>query len=87
MDMKKYASHIKYQAEKSRRRLTSLIAATYKEERNEYNNDNDEIHEPSEKKTRRKKGVMARKTDGGEREILQPQQSSWYQMYVNNLVM
>ena len=88
--MKKYQSYVRYQSDKSRRRITALVASSYEEEQkstNEYNDDLKSVtDELPKKKRRKKKGVMARKNEDGELEVITPQQSSWYQMYVNNVV-
>ena len=80
--MKKYQSYVRYQSDKSRRRITALVASSYEEEHkstNEYNDDLKSItDELPKKKRRKKKGVMARKNEDGELEVITPQQSSWY---------
>ena len=85
LDLKKYQSYVRYQSDKSRRRITALVASSYEEEQkstNEYNDDLKSItDELPKKKRRKKKGVMARKNEDGELEVITPQQSSWYQMY------
>ena len=90
LDLKKYQSYVRYQSDKSRRRITALVASSYEEEQkstNEYNDDLKSItDELPKKKRRKKKGVMARKNEDGELAVITPQQSSWYQMYVNNVV-
>ena len=89
--MEKYQSCVKYQKENSRQRITALVAATYEEETKStkrYNRSFDfNVEEPCAKKTRTKRGVMARKLEGGELEILKPEDSSWYKMYVDNVLM
>mmetsp|Transcript_18952 Transcript_18952/g.32615 ORF Transcript_18952/g.32615 Transcript_18952/m.32615 type:complete len:198 (-) Transcript_18952:120-713(-) len=92
MDMKKYQSYIKYQAELSRRRLAILINSSYDEEKryrarkDATSADDDDTPPPLEKKSRKTRGVMAVKTEGGERRIIEPQESAWWTMYVNNVV-
>ena len=89
--MEKYQTCIRYQAEKSRRRITALVAATYDEEKKSTKGHNkrfdSDVEEPCAKKSRTKRGVMARKSEGGELEILKPEDSSWYKMYVDNVLM
>jgi hypothetical protein len=91
IDMEKYQTCIRYQAEKSRRRITALVAATYDEEKKSTKGHNKrfdfDVEEPCAKKSRTKRGVMARKSKGGELEILKPEDSSWYKMYVDNVLM
>ena len=89
--MEKYQTCIRCQAEKSRWRITALVAATYDEEKKSTKGHNkrfdSDVEEPCAKKSRTKRGVMARKSEGGELEILKPEDSSWYKMYVDNVLM
>ncbi|KAL7544914.1 hypothetical protein ACHAWF_009079 [Thalassiosira exigua] len=93
LDLEKYQSYIQYEAEKSRRRITALVAASYDEEQKckDLSSDNDSNSDddvpPLEKMSRTKRGVMAVKEPGGERYVLQPKDSLWWKIYVNNEVL
>ena len=110
--MNKYQLYVAQQADRSRRRITALVGASYEEDINQNNarsgrrrgcrpgSRRDGVTNaladsstcidgdgPVGKKTRQKRGVMARRSEDGEREIIHPEQSSWYTQYVNNAIM
>ena len=95
-NMNRYAALVLYQQEQSRRRLTSLVAATYKANNSHLEVEahhlgvedvSDDDDEPAPKKKQNIRDVCARRTKEGKRRILQPKESSWYLLYVNNLVL
>ena len=110
--MNKYQLYVAQQADRSRRRITALVGASYEEDINQNNarsgrrrgcrpgSRRDGVTNaladsstcidgdgPVGKKTHQKRGVMARRSEDGEREIIHPEQSSWYTQYVNNAIM
>ncbi|KAL7551041.1 hypothetical protein ACHAWF_014245 [Thalassiosira exigua] len=93
LDLEKYQSYVQYEADKSRRRITALVAASYDEQQkykalssDDESNIDDDVP-PLEKRTRTKRGVMAVKEPGGERYVLKPHDSLWWKIYVNNEVL
>ncbi|KAL7545726.1 hypothetical protein ACHAWF_014021 [Thalassiosira exigua] len=94
MDMNKYQSYILAEADRSRRRITALVAESYDEEQKhkriassfDDEGSSDEVP-PLEKRSRKWHGVMAVKEPGGERKVLSPRQSLWWKIYVNNEVL
>ena len=101
LDLKKYQDFVSYQADKSRRRITALVGASYEEEKKQTKNSkssrrgmqdgaqttfDSDCGELPLKKTRKRRGLIARKTEDGELEILTPQESSWWLMYVDNVL-
>ena len=85
LDLKKYQSYVRYQSDKSRRRITALVASSYEEEQkstNEYNDDLKSItDELPKKKEAQEEGCNGSKERRWRVRGNTPQQSSWYQMY------
>ena len=61
LDLKIYQSYVRYQSDKSRRRIIALVASSHEEEQkstNEYNDDLKSISDELPKKKKRKKRGM-----------------------------
>lgn len=88
IDLLKYQHYMSYESDRSRRRITHLISKSYHKEKKSnkrsYTDDDALESVPPEKKTRRKRAILARRTEDGELEVIGPKQSLWYQMYVDN---
>ena len=88
LDNNKYQLYVQRLAAESNRRLTTLVNDTYIEERKYLDDgeddEEDECGEPKPKKKRAVRGVWMRMTEDGEHEIIKPQQSAWWSMYVDN---
>ena len=89
--MELYQQYVLFQAERSRKRIAALVAISFDAQKDNLSSDSEQDNGsdfiPTEKKTRKKRGVMARRTEGGERQLLQPEDTMWYKLYVDNLLM
>lgn len=87
IDHDKYQQYMQFMQGESNRRIVALVNASYAAEMPGFDGERSEEYDlgtDKPKKRRKKRGVWARRTEDGEREILRPEQSSWHTMYVDN---
>ena len=89
LDIHQFMAYSRSLSDKAQQQTKAIIAQAYYSSdsrfRDDYHNIEDgETVEPPQKKTRRRKYVMARRTEDGELERIKPTESFWYLYYVQN---
>lgn len=86
VDFQKYHAYTAYQSERTRNRISALVTAETYKNIDTYDDEQHSSKQPSAKRSRTRRALLARRSEGGELEIIRPQQSLWWLLYVDNVL-